>query len=254
MQEQQKDFNLLRPFDLEKAKAGEALCDASTGNEYVFIGHSKTTNEIYVQIVNNNEDSIFECDAHDLRMKPLCWLEGKPVYKGDELWHKNPGMEKINYIVEEYETSGCITATEDSLGCLEHISLLSWNKQENNKDIPEVLHDPDKFKVGDKVRFVYSLSEIACSLSEGDYLNKGWYDDWVYFMDAHVGEEFIVKGSNDKGVNVGVGYYFPSSVMELVEAVKEKSTKLLEIYLDGELIKREYYLDGELIKQEYIEV
>lgn len=234
MQEQDKDLSLLRPFDLEKSKAGEVLCDILDKYKYVFIGYSKTTDNVYIQVIDETEDTIYECSARHLRMKPLCWLEGKPVYKGDELWHTNKDMKEYNYIVKDYDTDGYIKATENSLGRFEYLHKLSWNKQqEDKKEIPEVLHDLSKFKVGDKVKIVRGIPV-------GDYSDKGWNNDWTYAMDKYVGEEFIVKGSYERGVDVAVGYFFPSSVLELVEAAKEKPTKLLEIYLDGELIKQEY--------------
>ena len=64
--EQTKDYSLLRPFDLEAAKRGEPI---------LWIDHP-----IRWVALSDKE----------LRMAPLCWVEGRPVYKGDVLYR--PGI------------------------------------------------------------------------------------------------------------------------------------------------------------------
>lgn len=233
-QQYENDYSLLRPFDLEKAKQGAEIYLKGYGSGMFIIGPNEK-NEIVLDIEQHGfivVGGLCIDEISDVYMKPLCWLEGKPVYKGDELWSKVKGLEDWNYIVDKY-VDGSIVATEDSTGFSEYLYNLSWTKQEDKKDIPEALHDPKKFKLWDKVKIVRCLPE-------GDYSDKGWRNDWTYSMDKYVGEEFVVKGSDERGVDVVIGYSFPSSVMELVEAAKEKPTKLLEVYLDGELIKQEY--------------
>ena len=64
--EQTKNYSLLRPFDLEAAKRGEPI---------LWIDHP-----IRWVALSDKE----------LRMAPLCWVEGRPVYKGDVLYR--PGI------------------------------------------------------------------------------------------------------------------------------------------------------------------
>lgn len=93
------DYSLLRPFDLEAAKRGEPICMAD-GESAKFLAHEpkhpylKDWGVIVIcsrGITTYSEKGLRwrdEPSSHDLRMAPLCWVEGKPVYKGDKLWHK----------------------------------------------------------------------------------------------------------------------------------------------------------------------
>lgn len=84
-QEYEKDYSLLRPFDLEAAKRGEAIIDTD-GDECNYIaGPHKETAEIVVEFPCDL--GFMTCMAQNLRMAPLAWVEGKPVYKGDGLFH-----------------------------------------------------------------------------------------------------------------------------------------------------------------------
>lgn len=79
------DYTLLRPFDLEAAKAGEALINPEDGTECLYVaGPHPITQEI---VVDFNSPYGFDFgEASDFRMAPLCWVEGRPVYKGDVLY------------------------------------------------------------------------------------------------------------------------------------------------------------------------
>lgn len=88
----EKDYSLLRPFDLEKAKAGEAIaqCGGNTA-EIRWIarsGNNKMNIVEYRTVASGNVVS-YMSDEH-LYMSPLAWVEGKPVYKGD-LLHSDIG-------------------------------------------------------------------------------------------------------------------------------------------------------------------
>lgn len=79
----EKDYSLLRPFDLEKAKAGEAICYYQDGTHREFI----TGPDDHGYFVIKSQDGWFRFGKHeDYRMAPLAWVEGKPVYKGDVLY------------------------------------------------------------------------------------------------------------------------------------------------------------------------
>lgn len=74
---------LLRPFDLTQAKAGAAIRWSYLDNPITFVGCTADGN-----IAIRGEDGTIEMPyPSSLRMKPLFWKEGRPVYKGDKLWH-----------------------------------------------------------------------------------------------------------------------------------------------------------------------
>lgn len=118
----ERDYTLLRRFDLEAAKAGEPICNGDeipirwvgrSGNGELNIIERKIS--VAGNIVEYFEDSW-------LRMAPLCWVEGKPVYKGDVLWHKAMGQEVTAmspadslHIFAEFELDGATTTAIDSL-------------------------------------------------------------------------------------------------------------------------------------------
>lgn len=89
---QEKDFSLLRSFDLEAAKRGELVCFYTNGHKAKYFGESvHREGDLCIQwleTVDCVESGKFAMlEANLLRMVPLCWVEGKPVYKGDVLWH-----------------------------------------------------------------------------------------------------------------------------------------------------------------------
>lgn len=97
--EQKKDYSLLRPFDLEAAKAGEAIC---------FKGVESSTSVTYVAGPDKAENIICDVGGYfkeyfhtALWMAPLAWVEGKPVYKGDVLYRPTLGPQK--YVAERIE-------------------------------------------------------------------------------------------------------------------------------------------------------
>lgn len=96
--EYQKDYSLLRHFDAEAAKAGEAIClyDYPDVNVAYVAGPDKANDVCYLTGNNYLEISAISC----FRMKPLCWVEGKPVYKGDILYNNVEGFKHLMYIVK----------------------------------------------------------------------------------------------------------------------------------------------------------
>lgn len=79
-----KDPDLLRPFDMEKAKAGEAICWSNLSDSFSFIGETAQGS-----IAGMTPKGVIATPfPQSLRMKPLFWKDSKPVYKGDKLWHK----------------------------------------------------------------------------------------------------------------------------------------------------------------------
>lgn len=87
----EKNLELLRPFDLESAKAGTLLCSeaAILNGEPAWkyaAGPDASGRIVAVKISDGNFAAASRPEA--FRMAPLCWVEGRPVYQGDRLWHR----------------------------------------------------------------------------------------------------------------------------------------------------------------------
>lgn len=102
---------LLRPFDLAQAEAGAAICWSYLDEPITFVGRTASHG-----IAIRRADVVIETPYRtSLRMKPLFWKEGKPVYVGDRLWHtlskdtlivdrlqENADAEKYGYFVDDH--------------------------------------------------------------------------------------------------------------------------------------------------------
>lgn len=85
-----KDYSLLRPFDLEAAKSGELFVFNDCGEllPRKFIAGPDIDGGVVVQ----DTDGRFQVSQSlPYNMAPLCWVEGKPVYKGDVLYWSHDG-------------------------------------------------------------------------------------------------------------------------------------------------------------------
>lgn len=94
----EKDLSLLRPFDLEAAKEGAAI-DDTFGGRVVFVDGPDAGGKYAVRIDGHFAAVLGE----NLRMKPLCWVEGRPVYKGDVLWHRRRGQIVASHMIDDGE-------------------------------------------------------------------------------------------------------------------------------------------------------
>lgn len=115
---------LLRPFDAEKAKQGHSI--------YCIVGASikRAANCTYVagpdildRVCVSHEGNRLEVLYHRaLRLNPLFWLEGKPVYEGDELYYENFGKVKV-----------------DKLSNAEGVVLVTYGKESEHSDYLNIL-------------------------------------------------------------------------------------------------------------------
>ena len=108
----EKDYSLLRPFDLEAARDGAAivaLVDGGTKMEPR--GFVKGPDCMGYCVVVTDEGVYRLGKAHEYRMAPLCWVKGRPVYPGDALEHtrlgevvaKSEHANKEILVVEKYD-------------------------------------------------------------------------------------------------------------------------------------------------------
>lgn len=95
---QKNDFSLLRPFDIAAAKDGEPVC-WDTGDYFSgrYLAGPDRSGEVAFE---DNEGDLYLRNASKYRMAPLCWIEGKPVYKGDVLYRKGISRDGEHFIAE----------------------------------------------------------------------------------------------------------------------------------------------------------
>lgn len=87
---------LLRPFDLAQTEAGAAIRWSYLDEPITFVGRST-----HGSIAIRRADGVIETPCQSsLRMKPLFWKEGKPIYRGDKLWHT---LSKRTLVVEQLQ-------------------------------------------------------------------------------------------------------------------------------------------------------
>ena len=107
----QKNRDLLRKFNLELAKAGDAICWGHLDESIMFVGMCKG-GKVAVKYADGTIETPY---STSLRMKPLFWKDGQPVYRGDSLWHTlakkwivvtklqgHPDSEKEGYFVDNH--------------------------------------------------------------------------------------------------------------------------------------------------------
>ena len=199
-----KQKELLRPFDHALADAGEPICwsHLDTPVEYVGI----LVNGLVA--VKTHLFPIIEMpSASALRMLPLFWLEDKPVYKGDRLWHT-----LVNgYIV--------VTGLQNTLDAAEKgwfttsnafyaASLCKWEKPEPT---PLFMLDDKPVFPGTRVWHVLENGFITLKerASNGDFLDTNNVGRSPAFMrwegkQKHV--KFANVYSDGSGVCFGYGY------------------------------------------------
>ena len=83
------DYKLLRPFDEEAAKRGEPICTSSGKELWDYVAGPDSAGNLCLRVKSDGRFSNSQtCPVSLFRMKPICWVEGKPVYKDDRLYHK----------------------------------------------------------------------------------------------------------------------------------------------------------------------
>ena len=118
----EKDYSLLRPFDLEAAKRDELITTLFLDGEMVT--HAFVTGpDDHGGFVVKTPDGWFRFGKEsDYRMAPLAWVEGKPVYKGDVLYDRN-GQKCV---AKSITLGGTLESEETTL--LRFFPELTWNQ------------------------------------------------------------------------------------------------------------------------------
>ena len=139
----EKDYSLLRPLDVEAAKRGEAILWGGqfTPATYVARSNDGKTNIVEVPTMHGGLLSKV-CYAPDdyLRMAPIEWVEGKPVYKDDVLYYRLSGHKF--HVKKKPETDGFLVGLHEfgrphGFGLqsrVEHLSVLTWDQPRPKQD------------------------------------------------------------------------------------------------------------------------
>ncbi len=118
-----KNRELLRPFDLEAAKRGEPICWSHLDWNVVFIG-AATDGQVAYECDGDVGFSRYPEDS--FRMKPLCWVEDRPVYKDDVLWNKL--CPKYRYDAIRFEDGRIYSSENETWSYCELIENLTWEE------------------------------------------------------------------------------------------------------------------------------
>lgn len=132
------NYELLRPFDLEAAKAGAKITD-KTEIEHTFAAEAGPDGDMAVRDPQGN---VFVMDLSEARMVPLAWVEGKPVYPGDVLYWNDtssaPGSKFTaenrpsvsSLVMGSSTTTTGATYTDGGM----YAAQLTWNKSKVRKE------------------------------------------------------------------------------------------------------------------------
>jgi len=127
--EQKKDCSLLRPFDLVEAKAGNRIAWHINGDEGDLVAGPDIDGRICIdwEGKRRGDRGLVVCDAileaKYLRIAPLCWVEGRPVYKGATLHYIN--QPDRDFTVHGITKNGTLT---NERGHGENAACLTWTQ------------------------------------------------------------------------------------------------------------------------------
>lgn len=121
------DYSLLRPFDLEAAKRGEHVMWFGDVVHWASTSYRAFMAQPW-EIVEFNDQLFYVCTS-DLRMAPLAWVEGKPVYRGDVLYKLGCRFE-VHGIKKSFFGEDFLVLQEDGLNTEyadNRRECLTWN-------------------------------------------------------------------------------------------------------------------------------
>ena len=130
----EKDYSLLRPFDLEAAKRGEKIAFIGVELEpREFIAGPDSNGTI---IIKDDTGQFQSSVSYPYVMLPITWVEGRPVYKGDVLY--NPCFE-CNVVVtgpmrnDIYISTNRVDVNPSNPNGNSMLSELTWQKPKTKR-------------------------------------------------------------------------------------------------------------------------
>ena len=120
-----QNADLLRPFDLEAAKAGAPVQILGRAPKLTYVAGPDSAGKYIFTVPDGRFTRPEGCEVEKLRMAPLAWVEGRPLYKGDRLY--SSFFDKM-FVVGGVTSSGSdyLTAPEINDQANTDISQCSW--------------------------------------------------------------------------------------------------------------------------------
>lgn len=196
-----KDCRLLREFNLEQAKEGDEILCVITNKTVKYLSCSTDGHTVFIEWSVGGTIFSVLVPASGLRMKPLTWIEGKPVYKGDVLYEKSQYSDGEPLIVRS------VFKPLSNKSALQFKSLawagdeeLTWTKPKEKHIHQELI---DAYKAGAAIQYWSCLGEYGyhwkdiikpCWSTTDKYRIKppepekksGWINIWKYSKDNKV--------------------------------------------------------------------
>lgn len=162
----EKDYSLLRPFDLEAARAGEPICALVNGGTKVAPRTFVAGPDSMGYFVVVPEDGCYRFGrAHEYRMAPLYWVEGRPVYPGDVLWQTTLAGDVLKRKAKQISADGSYLEFDEtgSWAMDGSVSKLSW-AEPPPKPIKRWIniYPANSFESQDSANEYAASSRIAC--------------------------------------------------------------------------------------------
>ena len=156
----EKDYSLLRPFDLEAAKAGAKVCwheDGEVAVDVMFVRDRVIP--LFEMCFSKDRAAVFTHDdsRRYLRAAPLCWVEGKPVYPGDVLERENWKA----FIPDMVAISGELRMLGEGLPSYLKPEQLRWPRPKPVKRWVNI-YPANSFESQDSANEYATSSRIAC--------------------------------------------------------------------------------------------
>jgi hypothetical protein len=162
-----KDYSLLRAFNLVLAQAGDEIVfftDYLPPMDVVFKGYTSDLKMVFIEysyIGGINGKSYY---TSELKMKPLTWVEGKPVYKGDVLYY-------ISLYDNKVYSHKAFSCSNDGLWDEVEVNFISTNALTWDKPKEKHIHQElmDAHKAGAK---------IQCFNTKNAWMDITWEPNW----------------------------------------------------------------------------
>ena len=118
------DYTLLRPFDEEAAKRGEPIMSYQGQELWDYVAGPDSSGRLCLRIKSRGTFADLAASPVSLfRMKPICWVEGKPVYKDDHLYHTT-----LNVLGSLTVVEGCLLFEHKGIAVEAREGNLTWTE------------------------------------------------------------------------------------------------------------------------------
>ena len=131
-----QNADLLRPFDLEAAKAGAPVQILGRAPKLTYVAGPDSIGRYIFTVPGGRFTHPYTCEVERLRMVPLFWVEGRPVYKGDQLWYEGTAPGK--WVVADHPSDRLGWTTCDD-GYHRAIEYMNWEEPKPKTEMVRML-------------------------------------------------------------------------------------------------------------------